>query len=112
MIAAAQTDLVDVPGVKETHITEMEAWIDKLMQELPELTQFILPGGHEAAAVCHHARAVCRRAERRVVELRASFDIDETVQMFLNRLSDLLFTLGRYINLKEGSSEVTWEKES
>lgn len=112
MIAAAQTDLVDVPGVKEKHITEMEVWIDKLTQELPPLTQFILPGGHRAAAVCHHARAVCRRAERRVVELRAGIDIDDIVQMFLNRLSDLLFTLGRFINLKEGSSEVMWEKES
>ena len=111
MIAAVQTDIVDVPRVQQKHVTEMEAWIDKLTRDLPPLTQFILPGGHEAAAVCHHARAVCRRAERRVVELRLRVEIDESVQTFLNRLSDLLFTLGRYINMKEGAGEVTWEKQ-
>ena len=110
MVAAAQTDLIKVPVVTEAHIETMEAWIDEMTGALPALTQFILPGGNNAAAVCHHARAVCRRAERRVVELRAGVDLDEVAQQFLNRLSDVLFTLGRYINMKEKATEVTWQK--
>ncbi|PIR03066.1 MAG: ATP:cob(I)alamin adenosyltransferase [Candidatus Magasanikbacteria bacterium CG11_big_fil_rev_8_21_14_0_20_43_7] len=111
IIAAAQTDLVSVPQITNAHLEEMETHIDRLTVDLPPLSQFILPGGHRAAAVCHHARAVCRRAERRVVELRAGIDMDQESQFFLNRLSDFLFTLGRYINMKEGSGEVVWEKE-
>lgn len=110
MIAAVQTDIVNVPTVGETHVTNLETWIDDMTVTLPELTQFILPGGHRAAAVCYHTRAVCRRAERRVVELQASVHLDMVVQHFLNRLSDALFTLGRYINMKEGHAEVMWKK--
>ncbi len=110
MVAAAQTDLIKVPVVTNVHIKNMEAWIDEMTGVLPALTQFILPGGNNAAAVCHHARAVCRRAERRVVELRSGVDLDEVAQQFLNRLSDVLFTLGRYINMKEETAEVTWQK--
>lgn len=110
MIAAVQTDLVNVPTVGESHVQNLETWIDAMTKELPELTQFILPGGHRAASVCYHTRAVCRRAERRVVELQATVDLDMVVQHFLNRLSDALFTLGRYINVKEGHDEVMWKK--
>jgi len=110
MIAAVQTDIINVPTVGSAHVEKLEAWIDEMTKDLPELTQFILPGGHRAAAVCYHTRAVCRRAERRVVELKAGADLDDSVQHFLNRLSDALFTLGRYINVKEGHDEVMWEK--
>ena len=110
MIAAVQTDLVNVPTVGEVHVQNLETWIDAMTKELPELTQFILPGGHRAAAVCYHTRAVCRRAERRVVELQTASKLNPVVQHFLNRLSDALFTLGRYINVKEGHAEVTWRK--
>ncbi len=110
IIAAAQTDLVEVPEVTNEHLEELERWIDAMQNVLSPLTQFILPGGAEAAAVCHHTRAVCRRAERRLVELRAGIDMVQEPQFFLNRLSDYLFVLGRFINMKEGSEEVTWEK--
>ncbi len=111
MVAAAQTDLVDVPIMKLAHVEELEGWIDTLQETVPVLTQFIVPGGHQASAVCHHARAVCRRAERRLVELKAGLDMDNQPLFFLNRLSDYLFVLGRYINMKEGANEVMWEKE-
>jgi cob(I)alamin adenosyltransferase len=111
MIAAVQTDLVSVPAVTDQHIAEMESWIDAMTALVPPLTQFILPGGTQGAAVCHHTRAVCRRAERRVVGLMKKDQLDLHVQRFLNRLSDLLFTLGRYINMQEGSAEVVWRKE-
>ncbi len=111
MVAAAQTNLITVPVVHNEDIEMMESWIDDMTEQLPPLTQFILPGGNHAAAVCYHARAVCRRAERRVVELRAGVPVDKVVQQFLNRLSDVLFTLGRYINMKEKTAEVTWQKE-
>ena len=111
MIAAAQTELVKVPTLTLAHVDELEGWIDTLQETLPELTQFILPGGNHASAVCHHARAVCRRAERRLVELKAGLDMDNQPLFFLNRLSDYLFVFGRYINMKEGSEEVVWEKE-
>jgi len=110
MIAAVQTDLMNVPIVGESHVQNLEHWIDDMTTALPELTQFILPGGHRAAAVCYHTRAVCRRAERRVVELQATSVLNDVVQHFLNRLSDALFTLGRYINVKEGHDEVMWKK--
>ncbi len=111
MIAAVQTDLVSVPTVTTTHVTELEQWIDMMDKELPPLTQFILPGGHHAAAQSFLARAICRRAERSVVTLRQRYeDLDPTIQQFLNRLSDALFVLGRFINKQENIPDVAWKK--
>lgn len=111
MIAAVQTDLVSVPTVKTAHVEELELWIDAMDKELPPLTQFILPGGHGAAAQAFLARAICRRAERSVVTLRQRYeDLDPCLQQFLNRLSDALFVLGRFINKKTGSPETCWKK--
>lgn len=111
MIAATQTDLVEVPKLTLEHVEDLEKWIDSLQEMIPLLTQFILPGGNRISAVCHHARAVCRRTERRLVELKAGFDMDNQPLFFLNRLSDYLFVLGRYINMKEGNEEVVWKKD-
>lgn len=111
MIAAVQTDLISVPTVTTAHVEELEAWIDAMDKELTPLAQFILPGGHRAAGRSFMARAICRRAERSVVTLRQRYeDLDPTIQQFLNRLSDLLFVLGRYINKKYGVEDVAWKK--
>ena len=77
-------------------------------EELEPLRSFILPGGTAKASALHVARTVCRRAERRVVELGSDAEIPQVVVIYLNRLSDLLFTLARVANRKAGMNEVTW----
>lgn len=110
-LAAAQTDLISVPSITSDHVSFLEDWIDNLQDELPALTQFILPGGHMAAGQSFFARAICRRAERGVITLSDEYDLDLHIKEFLNRLSDLLFVLGRWINLKSSHDETIWKKE-
>lgn len=86
----------------------LENTIDEMTEQLPELKNFILPGGSPAAAHIHVARTICRRAERLAVLLRESEPIGEHVLPYLNRLSDFLFTLARWENLKAGISEEAW----
>ncbi len=86
--------------------TELEALMDEMEAKLPRMTHFILPGGHPAVSFAHLARTVCRRAERRTVEVD---DADAAVVVYLNRLSDYLFVLGRYIGQREGIEEIKWE---
>jgi len=81
----------------ESHEHEVEQWIDFLDTMLPRLTNFILPGGTEPAAVAHICRSVCRRAERSVLNVTPRVDV--TIPIYLNRLSDFFFTLARYINM-------------
>jgi|YelNatPaOPRAMG01_1025707.scaffolds.fasta_scaffold02334_8 cob(I)alamin adenosyltransferase len=86
----------------------LEALIDRWDAELPPLKHFILPGGSPASAVLHVCRAVCRRAERAVVRLEAGSPVNPEVVVYLNRLSDLLFVLARWVNAKRGVSEPVW----
>ncbi|MDB2237741.1 cob(I)yrinic acid a,c-diamide adenosyltransferase [Halorubrum ezzemoulense] len=95
----------DDPQVEPDHTDLLEERIDAFDEELEPLRSFILPGGGEAGAALHHARAVVRRAERRVVDLARSEPINEAVVTYLNRLSDLLFTLGRVANARDGEPE-------
>ena len=95
----------DDPAVESAHVEALEAQIDVFDEELEPLRSFVLPGGGESGARLHHARTVTRRAERRVVELARSEPINETVVSYLNRLSDLLFTLGRVANARDGEPE-------
>lgn len=102
---------LSVPGyqaIKEEDVARLEAALNEFNGQLPPLKEFILPGGGRAAADCHMARAVCRRAERRVVSLAREEDINTDVQIFLNRLSDLLFVLCRLLARDEGGIEVLW----
>lgn len=94
-----------------SHTPKLEGWIDAMTSELPPLKNFILPSGGHAAALLHMARAICRRAERHVVPLVRDSQADNEVQIFLNRLSDYLFTAARYLAMKEGKAEVIWRKE-
>ena len=89
-------------------IVFMEEIIDRLEEELPVLNSFILPGGGTCASHCHIARTVCRRAERRVTALAETADVHPTVVILLNRLSDLLFVMGRHFSYKSGNEEVKW----
>lgn len=88
---------------------EMETAIDTLSEELPPLTNFILPGGCAAGAILHIARVVCRRSERRVVRLAREVNINSEIIRSLNRLSDLLFVLARTVNFRAQTSEPIWE---
>lgn len=106
---------LSIPGsclVQKSYTTRLEGLIDGFNQDLPALKEFILPGGNRAAAVCHMARAVCRRAERKVVELAEhESSINKESPVYLNRLSDLLFVLGRVLARRDGKSEVYWQKD-
>lgn len=89
-------------------VSEFERVIDESEAELPPLRAFVLPAGSSKAAALHLARTVCRRAERSVVHLAHESDVPELFIVYLNRLSDLLFTLARLANRKAGASDVTW----
>lgn len=96
------------PQVPVEAIEQLERWIDTLEEELEPLTQFILPGGAPAAASLHHARTVCRRAERRAVTLAASEEVSGEAMRYLNRLSDFLFVAARAVNARAGVQEPRW----
>jgi cob(I)alamin adenosyltransferase len=94
--------------IDDGRIAELEHEIDACDRELEPLRAFIVPGGTPKAAALHVARTVCRRAERRVIHLQKDVEIPQIVVVYLNRLSDLLFTLARVANTKSGAGEVTW----
>lgn len=91
------------------YVTRLEKAIDRIDSKLEPLKEFVLPGGSRPAALCHVVRAVCRRAERRVVSLQNRDKISEFALPYLNRLSDLLFVIARWLNKQTGTSEVLWQ---
>ena len=97
-----------IPSLPEGRVEELEAWIDAAEGELEPLKSFVLPGGTGAAAYLHLARTVCRRAERRVVSLSHQAQVGAEWITYLNRLSDLLFTLARLANRRAGVDDVPW----
>ena len=106
---------LSIPGyqaVKSEDVTRLETALNDFNAQLPPLKEFILPGGGRAAADCHMARAICRRAERRLVTLAREEDVGEHAQIYLNRLSDLLFVLCRILARDEGGIEVLWRNPS
>jgi cob(I)alamin adenosyltransferase len=99
-----------LPDLKDTDISLLEKQIDLMNDQLPELKHFVLPGGDAVSSACHIARCVCRRAERICVHMQQEHQwIDERVIIYLNRLSDYLFMLSRYILYKHGGVETIWE---
>jgi cob(I)alamin adenosyltransferase len=100
-----------MPGVTlipDRYVDTLETDLDRFNDDLPPLKDFILPGGSEAAARCHLARTVARRAERRVVSLAHNEAVNDATIRYLNRLSDLLFVVARVLARHEGGSEVLW----
>lgn len=119
LLTGIQHDLFDlggelsVPGgafLKDTQPARLEQAIDRFNDELTPLKEFILPGGTRAAALTHHARTVCRRAERAVVAVAQMEAVSATARQYLNRLSDLLFVLARWLNKHAGAGDVLWQK--
>jgi cob(I)alamin adenosyltransferase len=90
---------------------EFENFIDEMTEKMPKLQNFILPGGGRVGAELHLARAISRRAERRVVRLNSKEKIDRNILIYLNRLSDLFFTMSRFANFKERKKETIWKKK-
>ena len=100
----------DTPALPGERVAQMEGWIDEADAELPDLHAFVLPGGSEGAAALHVARTVCRRAERSAVALAAVDHVNAELLVYLNRLSDLLFTFARLENRRAGRGDVEWQK--
>lgn len=98
-----------LPNLQEEDVLELEQAIDRMQEELPEMKHFILPGGHPDVSHCHLARAVCRRAERAVVRLHEEEKVDVRIIVYLNRLSDYLFVLARYIGKEHQVAEIPWK---
>ena len=102
---------LNIPKINEDSILFLENEIDKMDAELPQMTHFILPGGHQAVSFCHIARCVCRRAERLSVELNDEETINNDIIKYLNRLSDYLFTLARKLSKDLSVEEIKWIPE-
>ena len=94
----------------ESHVDAIESWIDAYEEELPALTNFLCPGGTKFAAFLHQARAICRRCERKVQPMVESGDVEKSVGMYLNRLSDYLFVAARVANHRVGVEDVSYKK--
>ncbi len=101
----ANPDADSDPAIAAAHVEAVETWIDDVQAELPAQTEFVLPGGGHAGSHLHHARAVCRRAERQVTALAGAGDVSDAVQTYLNRLSDLLYVQARAANRREDVPE-------
>ena len=119
LLTDVQNDLFDlggevcIPGmsmISEKQVQGLEQALDHLNEPLPPLKDFILPGGTRAAALAHLARTVCRRAERMLVGLAQEEAVNDGPRQYLNRLSDLLFVLGRILNRAGGRGDVLWQK--
>lgn len=120
ILTAIQHDLFNIGGeismpehsfISSEKVTGLEQLIDLFNESVEPLKDFILPGGSEAAAICHMARATARRAEREAISLHQQDPVNETTRQYLNRLSDLLFAMSRIINLRLGQADVLWKKE-
>lgn len=92
----------------DDQVTRLEQWIDEFEALLPPLRQFILPGGSKGGAALHHARTVCRRAERQIVSLSQQEHVSPVIITYMNRLSDLLFVTARLENQRKDRPEIPW----
>jgi cob(I)alamin adenosyltransferase len=119
-LTAVQHRLFDIGGelsmpghnaLDPVQVEALEQALDALNSDLPPLKEFILPGGTPAAASCHLARAICRRAERRVHRLARTAAVNPATLKYLNRLSDLLFVMARQLNKQAGHPDMFWQHE-
>lgn len=95
-------------GVTEEDISVLEKAMDRMDAQLPPLKSFVLPGGDQAVSFCHIARTVCRRVERRILDMNREFEVDDAVIKYINRLSDYLFVLSRKVANDRGVREINW----
>lgn len=100
---------MQLPGLFDQDIENLEHWMDEMDKELPEMKSFVLPGGHPTVSHTHVARCVCRRAERIIVDLSSNEKVEEIVPQYMNRLSDYLFVLSRKLTQDLGAEESPWK---
>jgi len=104
---------LSLPGYRKItleHVAALERDLDRFNEELPPLKEFVLPGGSRAAATCHLARTICRRAERRAWAAAKAAAVNPELLRYLNRLSDLLFVMARVLARQDGGQEVLWQR--
>ena len=101
----------NMPTVTEEDVTRLEQFMDACDEELEPLKEFILPGGGQVSGLLHQARTICRRAERVCVTLSREETVDPVIIKFLNRLSDALFVLARWVAKTQGEPEFLWERD-
>lgn len=106
----SKTNLKSASIFDEKYTEWIEKEIDRIDGQLPELKNFILPGGSIKAAQCHICRTVTRRAERRIIEMNRTFTVDKNILIFVNRLSDYFFALSRWILKEENLKEIAWKQ--
>jgi cob(I)alamin adenosyltransferase len=109
LAADPENMMVKLPELKENDVIYLEEQIDEMNTDLPPMTNFVLPGGHQAVSFCHIARTVCRRAERTAIALAEIEKVDAVIIRYLNRLSDYLFVLSRVISYEVGADEIIWK---
>lgn len=109
--ALANPKALPIKGLN-TRPTDFEKLIDKMTKAIPELKNFILPGGSKPGSLLHVARTIARRAERRIVGLIQTENIDQDIVIYVNRLSDLFFTMARFVNHKSKNKEIKWIKKT
>lgn len=98
-----------IPDLHSTDSELLEKWMDAMDTELPEMKNFVLPGGHSTVSFCHVARCICRRAERIIVDLHQHEFVADQIIVYINRLSDYLFVLSRKLSLDLGAVEQPWK---
>ena len=106
----AELCVPDLETISDRQVERLETWLDAMNADLDYLKEFILPGGTPAASYAHLARTVCRRAERRLVTLARSAQLNAAGLRYLNRLSDVLFVLARHLNKQAGEPDVLWQR--
>jgi cob(I)alamin adenosyltransferase len=109
LAADPEKNKMQLPPIFEDDVVALENAIDKINDQVPEMKSFVLPGGHIHVSYCHIARCVCRRAERAVLRLAENEKVEEIHSKYLNRLSDYLFMLSRWITLDKKAIEMPWK---
>lgn len=110
-ITSPDDPILKLKRVEEKEVVELERIADELVEELPLLKNFVIPGGTHAAAFLHVARTVCRRAERRIISFSEASPVNPEIIRFVNRLSDLLFVMSRYENIEMGNGDNVISRE-
>jgi cob(I)alamin adenosyltransferase len=109
LAADPEKSTMKIPDLKASDIEVLEKWMDEMEEALPEMKNFVLPGGHQTVSFCHVTRCVCRRGERIIVDLSQHEFVADLIISYINRLSDYLFVLSRKITLDLGTIEQPWK---